>query len=76
MARKLEDDIDWHRAQIARLHQAIARGEPGKPETKGPAWGPKAQSDPLPVTMSAMRIQLDRFERMLLELEEQRGRGE
>lgn len=75
MAGKLEDDIHWHRTQIARLHEAIARGEPGKPETVRPAWGPKAAPNPLPTTMAAMRLQLDQFERMLLELEEQRGRG-
>jgi hypothetical protein len=75
MASKLEDDIHWHRTQIARLHEAIARGEPGKPETKGPAWGPKARPDPLPTTMTAMRLQLGKFEQTLLDLEEQRGRG-
>jgi hypothetical protein len=75
-ARKLEDDIHWHRTQIARLHEAIARGEPGKAETKGPSWGPKGPSNQLPSTMSGLRIQLERFERTLQELEEQRGRGD
>jgi hypothetical protein len=76
MGRKLDDDIHWHRTQIARLHEAIARGEPGKAETKGPAWGPSGPRDMLPSTMSGLRIQLERFKRTLLELEAQRDRGD
>jgi hypothetical protein len=76
MARKLEDDIIWHRDQIARLSDAIAKGEPGKAAVKGPAWGPKNQSDALPDTVAGMRKQLERFEQIVMDLEEQRGRGE
>jgi hypothetical protein len=76
MARKLEDDIAWHRAQIARLNEAIAKGAPGLAQPKGPTWGPKGPRDELPSTVTGLRIQLDRFERTLLELEEQRGRGD
>jgi hypothetical protein len=76
MARMLEDDIAWHTAQIARLNDAIERGEPGKTAEKGPSWGPKNQSDALPDSMAGMRKQLEKFEQILLELEEQRGRGD
>jgi hypothetical protein len=76
MARKLEDDIIWHRDQIARLNDAIAKGEPGKAAAKGPAWGPKNQSDALPDTVAGMRKQLERFEQILMDLEEQRGQGD
>lgn len=72
---KLDDDIDWHRAQIARLGEAIESGEPGVAVAKGPAWGPKARSDALPDTLAGMRKQLARYEQTLLELEEQRGQG-
>ncbi len=72
---KLDDDILWHREQIARLNAAIGKGEPGKAVPKGPAWGPKGQSDALPDTVAGMRRQLERFEQTLLELEEQRGFG-
>ncbi|MDP3738171.1 MAG: hypothetical protein Q8R02_12320 [Hyphomonadaceae bacterium] len=73
---KLDDDITWHRDQIARLGDAIEKGEPGTPVAKGPAWGPKARSDALPDTIAGMRKQLARYEQTLLELEEQRGRGD
>jgi hypothetical protein len=78
MARKLEDDIDWHLAQIDRLHQAIAMGEPPKTfATKSPIWGPKSGgAAELPPTLAGMRQLLQRFEQTLSELEEQRGRGE
>jgi hypothetical protein len=72
---KLDDDILWHREQIARLNAAIETGEPGKAVPKGPAWGPKNRSDALPDTVAGMRRQLERFEQTLLELEEQRGFG-
>ena len=75
MGRKLDDDIYWHRIQIARLHEAIARGEPGKAESSGPSWAPSKPLDSLPCTMSGLRIQLDRFERKLHRLRLQRGRG-
>lgn len=73
---KLDDDISWHEAQIARLNEAIDKGEPGKSAPKGPAWGPKNQPDALPDTVAGMRKQLQRCEQTLSELEEQRGRGE
>ena len=73
---KLEDDIAWHREQIARLSDAIEKGEPGKPTAKGPAWGPKNQPHTLPDTVAGMRKQLERYEQTLLELEEQKGRGD
>lgn len=78
MPRKLDDDIDWHVAQIERLHQAIAMGEPAKTiVTKRPAWGPKSSGvGELPASLAGMRQQLQRYEQTLLELEEQRGRGE
>ena len=67
---KLDDDIDWHRNQIVRLHEAIARGEPGKPAVKGPAWGPKVRSDTLPDTMAGMRRLLEQLEQTLMDLED------
>ncbi|HEX5007975.1 MAG TPA: hypothetical protein VFV70_12730 [Hyphomonadaceae bacterium] len=76
MGRKLDDDIYWHRMQIARLHEAIARCEPGKAESRGPSWGPTRPQDSLPSTMSGLRIQLDRFERTLRELQQRRSRDE
>jgi hypothetical protein len=78
MARKLEDDITWHREQIERLHHAIALGEPAKAAAvKTPAWGPKrGGAAELPGTLTGMRQMLDRFEQTLSELEEQRGRGD
>jgi hypothetical protein len=75
MARKLEDDIVWHREQIARLNDAIARGEPGTAPPKGAIWGPKNRTDMLPTTVVGMRRQLERFEQILQELEDQRGGG-
>jgi hypothetical protein len=78
MARKLEDDITWHHTQIARLHEAIALGEPASSvAVKTPTWGPKSGgAADLPTTLAGMRQQLARFEQTLLELEEQRGRGD
>ena len=73
---KLEDDIAWHREQIARLSDAIEKGEPGKPTPKGPAWGPQNQPHTLPDTVAGLRKQLERYEQTLLELEEQKGRGD
>jgi hypothetical protein len=78
MARKLEDDITWHREQIDRLQQAIALGEPANnAAVKTPAWGPKrGGTAELPATLAGMRQMLNRFEQTLSELEEQRGRGD
>lgn len=78
MARKLEDDIAWHREQIERLQQAIALGESAKATaTSTPAWGPKrGGAAELPATLAGMRKMLDGFEQTLSELEEQRGRGD
>jgi hypothetical protein len=74
---KLENDIDWHLAQIERLQAAIAMGEPPKTVAeKTPIWGPKRGGAELPSTLAGMRQQLERYEQTLLELEEQRGRGE
>lgn len=75
MARKVDDDIAWHRDQIARLNAAIEKGEPGKPAKKGPAWGPKHAADALPDTLAGMRRQLERYEQILMDLEDQRGQG-
>jgi hypothetical protein len=80
MSRMLDDDIYWHRTQIARLHEAIARGEPGKAPDKarsgGPSWAPVRPVDSLPCTMSGLRSQRDYFERTLQKLRQQRSRGE
>jgi len=77
MATKLETDIDWHLAQIERLQAAIAMGEPQKTVAeKAPIWGPKRGAAELPTTLAGMRQQLQRYEQTLLELEEQRGRGD
>ncbi len=78
MAKKLEDDIDWHLAQIERLNEAIALGEPAKTTAaKSPIWGPKGGgAAEIPTTLAGMRQQLARYEQTLLELEEQRGRGD
>jgi hypothetical protein len=75
---KLETDIDWHLAQIERLQAAIAMGEPPKTVAeKTPIWGPKrGGAAEIPATLAGMRQQLQRYEQTLLELEEQRGRGE
>ncbi|HVR68450.1 MAG TPA: hypothetical protein VMT98_17510 [Verrucomicrobiae bacterium] len=73
--RKLEDSIIWHREQIARLNDAIARGEPGTAVAKGAVWGPKTRSDVLPTTMLGMRRELEHYEQALQGLEEQRGQG-
>lgn len=75
MSNKLEADITWHREQINRLSDAIARGEPGKAQAKGPMWGPKNRNDALPDTISGMFKQLERYEQTLQELEDQRGQG-
>jgi hypothetical protein len=78
MATKLEADIDWHLAQIEILQAAIAMGEP--PKTTGektPIWGPKrGGAAEMPTTLAGMRQQLQRYEQTLMELEEQRGRGD
>ena len=78
MAKKLEDDIDWHLAQIERLNEAIALGEPAKNvAVKSPIWGPKSGgAAEIPATVAGMRQQLERYEQTLRELEEQRGRGD
>lgn len=78
MTRKLDDDIDWHLAQIERLNDAIAMGEPLQKEiVKTPLWGPKGGgAAELPTTLSGMRRQLEQYEQTLRELEEQRGRGD
>lgn len=74
---KLENDIDWHLAQIERLQAAIAMGEPAKMSAvKAPIWGPKSSAAEIPATLAGMRQQLERYERTLSELEEQRGRGD
>lgn len=78
MARKLDDDITWHRDQIARINQAIDRREsgeeePGQPAARGPAWGPKGETGALPQSIAGMRRLLDRYEQMLVALEDQRG---
>ena len=78
MATKLENDIDWHLAQIELLQAAIDKGEPEKTAAvKTPAWGPKrGGAAEIPATLAGMRQQLQRYEQTLLELEEQRGRGD
>jgi hypothetical protein len=77
MATKLENDIDWHLAQIERLQAAIDMGEPPKnTAAKTPIWGPKGGAAEMPTTLAGMRQQLERYEQTLRELEEQRGRGE
>jgi hypothetical protein len=78
MATKLENDIDWHLAQIERLQEAIATGEPMKAASvPTPIWGPKrGGAAEIPATLSGMRQQLERYEQTLRELEEQRGRGD
>lgn len=74
---RLENDIDWHLEQIERLQAAIAMGEPAKNlAEKAPIWGPKRSNAELPSTLAGMRQQLERYEQTLLELEEQRGRGD
>ena len=74
---KLENDIDWHLAQIERLQAAIAMGEPAKTgAVKAPIWGPKSSAAEMPATLAGMRKQLERYEQTLSELEEQRGRGD
>jgi hypothetical protein len=75
---KLENDIDWHLAQIERLQAAIAMGEPAKNvAAKTPIWGPKASAGAeMPATVAGMRQLLARYEQTLQELEEQRGRGD
>lgn len=75
MARKLEDDITWHREQIARLNEAIAKDEPGRALPQGKIWGPKTRHDVLPATLLGMRRQLAHFEQRLQDLEEQRASG-
>jgi hypothetical protein len=76
VARKLDEDIAWHRNQIARLNAAIANGDAGKALPKGPAWGPKSgNADVLPATLLGMRRQLEHFEYRLQTLEEQLGQG-
>ena len=75
-ASKLEDDIAWHRQQIARLNDAIGKGEPGRALPKGQIWGSKNREDVLPTTMLGMRRQLEHFEYRLQDLEDQRGKGE
>jgi hypothetical protein len=78
MSSKLENDIAWHREQIARFQAAIELGEPAKTTAiKTPAWGPKrGGAAELPATLAGMRQQLSRFEQTLAELEEQRGQGD
>ncbi len=78
MATKLDNDIDWHLAQIERLQAAIAMGEPSKSASAPtPIWGPKrGAAAEIPATLAGMRQQLQRSEQTLSELEEQRGRGE
>lgn len=76
MARKLDDNIIWHREQIARLNDAISKGEPGRALPKGQIWGSKNRDDVLPTTILGMRRQLEHFEQRLQDLEEQRGRGD
>ena len=78
MSSKLENDINWHLAQIERLQAAIAKGEPTKASVvKTPVWGPKrGGAADLAPTLAGMRQQLERYEQTLSELEEQRGRGE
>ncbi|HEV7694452.1 MAG TPA: hypothetical protein VGO52_26685 [Hyphomonadaceae bacterium] len=78
MATKLETDIDWHLAQIERLQAAIDLGEPPKVAAeKAPIWGPKrGGAAEIPATLAGMRQQMQRYEQTLLELEEQRGRGD
>ena len=78
MSKKLEDDIDWHLAQIERLNEAIALGEPSKAASvPTPIWGPKrGGAAEMPDTLAGMLKQLARYEQTLLELEEQRGRGD
>jgi hypothetical protein len=76
VARKLNEDIAWHRDQIARLNEAIANGDAGKAPPKTPAWGPKSNGDVLPATLLGMRRQLEHFEYRLQTLEEQLGQGD
>lgn len=77
MATKLENDIDWHLAQIERLQAAIDMGEPAKAAAPTPIWGPKrGGAGEMPATVAGMRQLLARYEQTLMELEEQRGRGE
>ena len=75
---KLENDIDWHLAQIERLQAAIALGEPAKNVASStPVWGPKrGGAVEMPSTLAGMRRLLEAYEQTLLELEEQRGRGD
>jgi len=77
MSNKLENDIDWHLAQIERLQAAIAMGEPAKAASAPtPIWGPKrGGAAEMPATLAGMRQQLERYEQTLRELEDQRGGG-
>lgn len=74
---KLENDIDWHLAQIERLQEAITMGEPARTgAVKTPVWGPKRSVVEMPATLAGIRQQLERYQQTLSELEEQRGRGD